>query len=121
MLINILFALLLSQNIAFASQIPNAIVTYSQEYKQDPYIVMDIISCEGGFDKIKTSPTNDVGPMQINKIHIPEAEKMGLNIYKHDDNIHYGIYLMSEKGLKPWSSSEKCWIKHPISGGQNSP
>ncbi len=78
---------------------------------------MDIISCEGGFNEVKTSPTADVGPMQINKIHIPEMKKLGLDINIYDDNIRYGIMLISQQGLKPWKSSKSCWSKHPVSEG----
>lgn len=81
---------------------------------------MDIIYCEGGFNDVRYSPTSDIGPMQINSIHTPEARKMGINLKVYDDNVHYGIYLMSQEGLSPWNSSKLCWEKHPISGGNKS-
>jgi hypothetical protein len=121
MILNILLALLFAQNIAFAQEIPTSVAIWSSYYNQNPYIIMDIISCEGFFGEVKDSPTNDVGPMQINLIHKPEAIKMGLNLRLYDDNVHYGVYLMSKEGLKPWNASKACWSKHPISGGPQGP
>ena len=117
MILNVLFALLFAQNIAFAQNIPISVSIWSKYYNQDPFLVMDIISCEGWFAEIKESKTNDIGPMQINTIHTPQARKMGLNLRVYDDNIHYGIYLMSQEGTDPWNASKKCWSRHPISGG----
>lgn len=91
---------------------------YADQYGQNAYIAIDIMYCESHFRFHITSPTNDVGLMQINKIHLGEAKKMGLNLYDPEDNIHFGFYLMSiHPDLHDWSASKYCWIKHPISGG----
>lgn len=117
MLLNILLALLFTQHIAFASYVPTSVAIYSQQYNQDPFLIMDIIYCEGGFNEIKDSPTSDTGPMQVNSVHRSESSKMGLNLRVWDDNIHYGVFLMARDGLSPWNASKSCWEKHPVSGG----
>lgn len=119
MIVAVLFALLANFSnvpVAYAQIIPPVVAKYAAEYDQDPYTALDIMYCESGFKNVP-SPTNDIGPMQINLIHAQEASKMGLDLDNYEDNIQYGFYLMSQQGLKPWSSSENCWESHPVSGG----
>lgn len=51
------------------------------------------------------SPTHDYGIMQINKLWIPTAKKMGLDIVNSpEDNVTFGIWLYNTKGPKIWST-----------------
>ena len=52
---------------------------------------------------------NDVGICQINlTYHQKEAERMGLDLFKEEDNIAYANYLFETQGYTPWRSSQYC-------------
>jgi hypothetical protein len=56
--------------------------------------------------------SSDFGPLQINDYyHEAVMTKMGLDIHNEFDSLEYGIKLMSEQGLQPWSASKTCWSK----------
>ena len=73
-----------------------------------------VLMCESGLrhfnksGKVLTSPTNDVGIMQINlKAHLKNAKKLGYDVMKKADNIAYGLLLYKQSGLKPWVCAHK--------------
>lgn len=116
----------MSTPIAHADTVSQTIVQYAEDYGvSDVYTFLDILSCESNFQNVKgpinKNGTYDLGPAQINSIHIKEAQNMGLDLNDYDDNIHYALYLYKKEGTKPWLSSQKCWSKHEISGGKPSP
>lgn len=56
--------------------------------------------------------SSDWGYWQVNDFyHEKEARRMGYNIYKWEDNLEYGFWLMSKQGTQPWSASRHCWNK----------
>ena len=77
-----------------------------------------IIGCESewspdaiGYNRRKDGSvwSKDIGLMQINNyFHEEEAARMGLDIYKTNDNLEYGFYLFSKRGAKPWAASKSC-------------
>ena len=58
-----------------------------------------------------TNKTTDHSLFQINSIHIPEAQKMGLDITDPNDNALFAIHLIKSQGLTPWSASKSKWSK----------
>ncbi len=76
--------------------------------------MMDIIECESQFNqlnsrgKVLKSPTSDYGVMQINKIHVKEAKRLGLDIFTSvDDNIKMGRIIYEQQGLDAWTCNRK--------------
>lgn len=54
----------------------------------------------------------DVGVMQINEdFHLKDSKDLNLDIHTLEGNIAYAKYLYEQRGVKPWSSSSKCWNK----------
>lgn len=52
----------------------------------------------------------DKGYLQINNYyHEARMNKLGWDWNNEFDSLEYGIMLMSESGLQPWSASSKCW------------
>jgi hypothetical protein len=52
----------------------------------------------------------DIGMCQINEHYNgKQAESMGLNIYKEQDNITFANHMYKTQGLTPWKWSEHCW------------
>jgi len=54
----------------------------------------------------------DVGLFQINQVHLPELNRLGLDRRNVDDNIAYAKILYNESGLGPWYMSKHCWEKY---------
>jgi hypothetical protein len=54
--------------------------------------------------------SSDFGPLQINDYyHEARMTQLGLDIHNQYDSLEYGIMMMKEQGLTPWSASKKCW------------
>jgi len=50
--------------------------------------------------------------LQINDYYHKEPmTRLGLDFYNQWDSLEYGIRMMSEQGLQPWSASKLCWSK----------
>lgn len=85
------------------------------QLKLDIQLVQKIIDCEsGGYPdarNINTNGTTDYGLLQVNEVHKPAMEKLGLDIENSKDNLIYGLLLLSQEGTKHWKSSSKCWGK----------
>lgn len=55
---------------------------------------------------------NDIGMCQINiqeNNNGPQIRKMGLDVFKKEDNIKYANWLYDKYGTKPWNWSKHCW------------
>jgi hypothetical protein len=50
-----------------------------------------------------------IGVYQINKIHLPEAAGLGMDILSMEGNLSYARRLHDERGMDPWMSSYNCW------------
>lgn len=55
--------------------------------------------------------TGDIGRFQINPIHLPEAKRLGINVYTADGNEAFATILYLRNGLRDWFSSRYCWLK----------
>ena len=54
--------------------------------------------------------SQDVGICQINlDWHNDKAKKIGLDLFKENDNIKYAKILFASEGSKPWNWSKSCW------------
>lgn len=79
-----------------------------------------IIKCESGDNPNavrldKTSGgivwSRDIGTWQLNTVYqAPVMAELGLSVYNHEDNLLYGLYLLSKEGTKPWAWSRGCWL-----------
>lgn len=73
---------------------------------------INIIKCESSYNsKAYNKKTKDIGYFQINEYwHRDRAMLEGLDIDNPEDNLIYGLKLLSEaRGLKYWKASEHCW------------
>lgn len=118
---------------ALADTPPRHPLTIAQIYETAP-ILRNIAGCEStgddkgtprqfnadgtplwGNDPITGKPVmKDVGELQIDYVHFPEAKALGLDVINSEwDNVWYGYeYLYLPKGVQPWYSSRKtCWGK----------
>lgn len=108
------------------SQAPNAPLIAVQGQVNIPKttlnpILIPICTCESGLHHFEADGItvkrgrvnpNDVGICQINlTYHQAQAEKMGLDLLKEEDNIKYANWLYEQSGTTPWNWSKSCWQK----------
>lgn len=93
---------------------------YVRNYFSDIPIMIEIARCESQFRQYHKSgevlrgEVNDLdrGVMQINEYyHNDTSEKLGYDILTLEGNTAYARSLYEKYGVKPWSSSAKCWSK----------
>lgn len=83
----------------------------------DAPIMLEVARCESQYKvtahntTLNKDGTTDGGVFQINSIHDPELKALGLDKWNPEDNIKFARILYDRSGLKPWKSSEHCWIK----------
>ncbi len=87
-------------------------------YFSDIPVMIQIARCESAFRHTlsdgsvlqgRVDPA-DTGVMQINaRYHGVEAEKLGLDLTKLNDNMAYARDLYERQGTRPWSASAPCW------------
>ena len=81
----------------------------AREFNLNEELVQSIIYCEsrGKIDALGTNKngTTDKGLLQINSIH----DVGELDLFNPEDNLDFGLKMMSEDGTRPWNSSRKCW------------
>lgn len=59
---------------------------------------------------ILESPTKDYGLMQINQVHLPEAERLGLDVKNSvEDNLAMAKIVKARQGYKAWATYSKCY------------
>jgi hypothetical protein len=97
------------------SELDRLVERYDLPY--EAAFVKELIRCESSLHAHATGTQavvgKDIGWMQINTYyHLSDSKKMGLDIYNKWDNLEYGFYLMSKRGLSPWSASKHCWSKY---------
>jgi hypothetical protein len=91
------------------------------KYQVSASLVNKIIKCESSLYKSAVNEnlnskgevwSRDYGPLQINDYyHAGRMQAMGLNIYKWEDSLEYGVKLLAEQGTSPWKASEHCWSR----------
>jgi len=93
---------------------------YVKNYFSDVPIMIEIAKCESRFrqfdkngDVLRGEKNRlDRGVMQINEFyHSESSDKLGFDIMTIEGNTAYARYLFEKFGVKPWSSSSKCWAK----------
>ena len=74
-----------------------------------PYETLErIVWCEsrynqGAVNTKNKNGTQDYGMWQINSLHIPKAQELGLDVINSvEDNTTYAIRLLKESGTRPW-------------------
>lgn len=60
---------------------------------------------------VNSNGTYDSGRYQINSSWNATATKMGYNLANDNDNKAFAMWLYTNVGTSPWSSSSKCWNK----------
>ena len=54
--------------------------------------------------------SEDIGYWQINDYYHRESLlELGWDIYKPEDNLEAGFFLMKTQGVQPWDASKFCW------------
>jgi hypothetical protein len=108
---------------AVLSEVPakEAVITaeeYVRNYFSDIPIMVEIAKCESRFrqndkngDTLRGEKnSSDRGVMQINEyFHNENSDKLGYDILTIEGNTAYARHLFEKYGVKPWSSSIKCW------------
>lgn len=93
---------------------------YVNKYFSDVPVLIAVAKCESQFrqhnkrEQTLRGEVNefDLGVMQINEMyHEKRADKLGLDLHTIEGNTAYARYLFEKEGLKPWSSSSRCWKK----------
>jgi hypothetical protein len=93
---------------------------YIKNYFSDIPIMVEVAKCESRFrqhdengEVLRGEKNNqDRGVMQINEyFHGEDSDKLGYDIKTLEGNTAYARYLYDKYGIKPWSSSSKCWQK----------
>ena len=80
----------------------------------DAPTMIDVARCESTFRNVQGELSNDFGPLQINVVHLPVLQKMGLDRTKIEDNIKFARYLYDQSGLIPWKNSQHCWNRNAL-------
>src|SRR3990167_9248383 len=63
---------------------------------------------------IVISHTEDYGRWQINKVHLPEAKELGLDVMTLEGNNRFASVLYQRDGLRPWEASKACCGQLPL-------
>lgn len=93
------------------------LVKYAKEYKisdANIQLLIRIVQAEAGWGHYKTdgktvkfNATKDIGFCQINQTyHAARAKKMGLDLFKPNDNLNYCAWLFSTGGAGHWNASK---------------
>lgn len=89
------------------------VVLLAEKYNQDPFTALAVIKCESKFSPwashLNINGTRDYSYFQVNSTHRKEALEYGLDITDPQDNLEYGMMLLTREGLTPWKSSRPCW------------
>lgn len=77
-------------------------------------IMLEVARCESNLkpNADRSNLSVDVGLFQINQVHLPSLEKLGLDRRDMHDNIAYSRILFDRNGLGDWYMSEHCWAKY---------
>lgn len=67
--------------------------------------------CESSLDPNANRRDVDVGLFQINQVHIPTLQSLGLDRYDMEDNLAYARILYNQNGLRDWYMSYNCWSR----------
>lgn len=81
-----------------------------ETFPEAPIMVV-VARCESGLDPTadRESRGVDVGLFQINQVHLPTLNRMGLDRWDLEDNLTYARMLYDNAGLRDWYMSEHCW------------
>ena len=91
---------------------------YIRNYFSDIPVMVEIARCESRFRQhdsqgnVLRGEKNilDRGVMQINEFyHGEDSAKLGYDIMTIEGNTAYARYLFEKFGVRPWTSSSKCW------------
>lgn len=82
-------------------------------FPNDP-IMVEVARCESNLIPTadRESRGVDVGLFQLNQVHLPRLNELGLDRLDLDDNLEYSRMLFESSGLSSWYMSEHCWGKY---------
>ncbi len=75
----------------------------------DAPVMVKVAECESNLNPKADRKGIDGGLFQINQIHLPKLNELGLDRYDLQDNLTYARLLFDQAGLQPWYMSEHCW------------
>ncbi len=78
----------------------------------DAPIMVAVAKCESNLNPSADRKGIDGGLFQVNQVHLPRLNALGLNRYDLNDNLTYARMLYDESGLGPWYMSKHCWSKY---------
>ena len=55
--------------------------------------------------------TPDIGLFQISPQHLPEANRLNIDVYTLNGNLEFAKLLFDRSGTTPWNSSKHNWSK----------
>jgi len=96
---------------------PESLKTIIEEkagtYGIDHVLMKTISFCESDYRvsavNKNTNLSNDGGPAQINSVHLPELERLGLDRFNPEDAYEFMAILIKRNGTRDYNSSKKCW------------
>jgi hypothetical protein len=93
------------------------VVSASNQYKVHPALLLSIMNVEGGAVGAASSNSNktyDLGPMQINTVHLPKLIQFGISAEKLKNNgclnVHIGAYLLKKQEVDMSNTVNKSSI-----------
>ena len=74
-----------------------------RHFPEEPHIAVAVAKCESGLNPKAYNPNNkngttDSGIFQLNSVHQKTIERMGLDIWKPEDNVKFARYLYEKAG-----------------------
>ncbi len=99
---------------AHAETIQDQVYKIAPAFGQNPEVELAIRHCESHVGKpihFNKDGSFDIGEMQINSIHLPEAKSLGIDLYTTRGNIVFSSWMLQQYGTIPWNASKKCWSK----------
>ncbi len=91
-----------------SQEVIDAIISH---FPNEP-VMVEVARCESSLDPAADRKGIDGGLFQINQVHLPRLNELGLDRYDLYDNLRYSYLLYKESGLQPWYMSEHCWGKY---------
>lgn len=85
-------------------------------FPEDPQMALAIVNCESGFKPHAYNPTNtngttDGGLWQINDVHNPTLQELGLSKWDPEEATQFARMLYEQNGWRDWVCARKIAMR----------
>lgn len=85
----------------------------AEKHGIDPKLMSAISYCESDY-RVNAINTNkggsqDKGAAQINSVHLPELQRLGLDRTNPEDSFEFMAILLKRNGTRDYKASKQCW------------